>query len=131
MVERDGVATIPWVLFFNSIFQGDTGTDFEPTFANLTTVGTPTITGKYYLLSRQICYFSIRIVPGTSVTATAGSTAVTDFPLQFTADGACLAVSGLTGSNAGMISATDQKIYIPALSAVTVPVTIVGLAEVL
>lgn len=130
--SQDGqLVTLPWTLYFNSLFNGDTGTEWTPEFDNLTVVGTPILTGRYFLISRQLAYFAIRIVPGTSVSATAGLTAVNNFPLQINNDGFCVGVSGLVGSLPGVISQANQKIYIPALSAVTVPVTISGIAEVL
>lgn len=132
LVEQDGGLSLPWVLFFTNLFQGDTGTEFTPTFENLTQVGgSATITGRYYLISRQLCYFSITVTPVTNTSATAGATAVNNFPLNFSNNGIVFAVSGLTGTGSGMVNQADNKIYVPAWSAVTVPVTIVGIAEVL
>lgn len=131
VTDEDGLVSMMWMMFFNGMYQGDTGTDWTPNFQNLTSVGTPTITGRYYMISRQLAFFRVRIEPSTSVSATVGLTAIDNFPPQIISDGACLAVSGLTGGSApGMINAADQKIYIPALSAVSVPVTIIGLVEV-
>lgn len=125
--DEGGKATIPWVLFFNGVYEGDAGNDWTPTFQNLTQVGTPTITGRYYQINQNMCYFWIRVVPGTSTTSTAGTTYINNFPITFAQDGACLAVSGLLGANAGMIDAATNRIYPPGWSAVTVPVTIVGI----
>lgn len=122
-------ARIPWVLFFNQLYNGDTGTPWTPTFQNLTTVGTPTISGKYYQISKSLVYFSVTIVPATSTSATAGTTFIDNFPLKITQDGAVHAVSGLLGSQAGMSDAASNRIYPPAWSAVTVPLTIVGTLE--
>lgn len=126
---QDLVASLPWILFFNSLYTGDTGTSWTPAFANLTEVGTPTITGRGYRLSRSLVYFSIKIVPGTSTTATAGSTYVSNFPYTMTGDGACIAVSGLLGSTPGMCDSASNHIYVPAWSAITVPLTVVGIVE--
>jgi hypothetical protein len=125
VVDKNGVATIPWTLFFNQQFTGDTGVDFTPTFTNLTQTGVPTITGRYYKLG-QLVYFSIRIVPATDTTATAGTT-YCSFPLTAISDGACTAVSGLLGGSIGMVDAASNRIYVPGWSAVTIPLTIVGL----
>ena len=130
VIDNDGFATVPWTLFFNNLYEGDTGTSWSPTFENLTEVGTPTITGSYRFISQELVFFRVRIVPATSTTSAAGSTAINNFPLQIAQDGIVFAVSGLTGSASGMVSQSDQKIYTPAWAAVTVPLTIIGFAEV-
>lgn len=128
VVEKDGKATLPWVLFFSGLFTGSTGTQWTPTFQNLTTVGTPTITGTYYKIGNSLVYFSIHIVPATSTTSVAGTTYCDNFPLTFNQDGGIIVVGGGIG-NAGMIVAASNRIFPSAWSAVTVPVTIVGIAE--
>lgn len=123
------VASAPWILFFNSLFVGDTGSRFTPAFTSLTEVGTATFSGTYYKIGQNLAYYSVTITPATSVSATAGTTYF-NFPLTLKTNGACLAVSGLLGSSAGMADAATNRVYIPELAAVTVPVTIVGLAEI-
>lgn len=130
MVDEEGIATLPWILFMNQLFTGDTGTIWTPTFTSLTQVGVPTITGKYYKIGQNLCYFAVRIVPATSTSCTAGTTYIDNFPLTVLGDGACLAVSGLLGSSAGQVEQGTNRIYPPAWTAVTVPLTIVGFAEV-
>lgn len=129
LTEKDGKARPPWVLYFNSLFTGDTGTDWAPTFTSLGTTGTPTITGKVYRIGRHLAYFHVKIVPATDTTSTAGTTYINNFPLTLSADGACLAISGLLGSNAGMCDSATNRIYVPAWTTVTVPLTIVGFVE--
>lgn len=125
-----GVASLPWILFFNSLFNGDTGTDWVASFSNLTVVGTaPTITGKTYRLGRSLVYFRVTITPGTNTSSTAGTTYINNFPFIMTGDGTCIAVSGLLGSNPGMCDRASNKIYVPGWSAVTVPLSIIGLVE--
>lgn len=124
-----GIAAIPWILFFNNIFNGDTGTAWTPTFTNLTQVGSPTITGRVYQFGKSLAYFKVKIIPGTSTTAVAGTTYINNFPLIMNGDGACLAVSGLLGTNAGMCDQASNNIYVPAWTAVTVPLSIVGMVE--
>lgn len=126
LANDDGLAELPWVLFFNNQFKGDQGTAWTPVFTNLTAVGTPTIRGTYYRMG-PIYFFSIVVTPGTSTTATAGTT-YCDFPIDVTADGTCWAVSGLLGSSSGMVEASTNRIYVPSWSAVTVPLTVLGLA---
>lgn len=124
----DGKASLPWILFFNRIFTGDTGTSWTPTFTNLTITGTPTITGVYYKIG-PLCFFRITITPATDTSATAGSTYVNNFPLTMSAPGFCIPVSGLLGGGTGMCDAATNRIYPPSWSAVTVPLYILGLVE--
>lgn len=126
--QEDPIASLPWILFFNSVFTGDAGTVWIPLFSNLTEVGTPTITGIYYQIGK-ICYFRVSIIPATSTTSTAGTTFINNFPLKMSGDGACIAVSGLLGSTPGMCDSASNNIYVPAWNAVTVPLSIVGLVE--
>jgi len=127
--DDNGKASMPWILFFNHVFQGDAGTDWTPTFTSLTTVGTPTITGKVYKLSDAISFFRIHIVPSTSTTSVAGTTYIDNMPVRATANGICFAVSGLLGTNAGMYDSATNRVYVPAWTGVTVPLTIIGICE--
>lgn len=127
---KNPVASLPWILYFNSLFTGDTGTDWLPTFINLTVVGAaPTVTGRTYKISGSLIYFSVRIVPGTNTSSVAGSTYINNFPLILKGDGACLAVSGLLGAPGGMCDMASNNIYVPAWTTVTVPLTVVGIVE--
>lgn len=125
MVDGSGIVSLPWILFFNQGFNGDGGTDFTPVFTNLASVGTPTITGRYYKIG-PLYYITIKIVPATSTTSTAGST-YCNMPIIALLDGVCFAVSGLLGAPVGMIDAASNRIYVPAWSAVTVPLTIIAI----
>ena len=125
-----GFANIPWILFFNDIFEGDTGVEWTPTFTGLTTVGTPTYSARIYKISRRLAYFRVTITPATSTTSTAGITYINNFPFTISGDGICFAVSGGNGSPSGHVVAASNRIYVPSWSAVTVPLTIVGLCEV-
>ena len=129
LVDKDDKANLAWVLFFNKIFQGDAGDDWTPTFTNLTTVGTPTITGRVYKLSGALSFFRVHIVPSTSTTAVAGTTYISNMPVTATANGICFAVSGLLGTSAGMYDSATNRVYVPAWSAVTAPLTIIGICE--
>lgn len=128
--DDEGKTNLSWILFFNSLYEGDTGTEWIPTFQNLTEVGTPTIVGRYYRIARRICYFAISITPSTSTTSTAGTTYIDNFPLNPVRDGVCFAVSGGVGAVPGHIVSGTNRIYVPAWSAVTVPLTVIGLVEV-
>lgn len=124
-----GLLTLPWILFLNSLFTGDTGTTWQPSFTNLTITGTPTITGRYYQIGRSLCYFKVKIVPATDTSSTAGSTYINNFPLTMNGDGACFAISGLLGSSSGACDSASNHVYVPAWAAVIVPLTIVGIVE--
>jgi hypothetical protein len=128
--DNAGKSTLPWVLFFNNIFQGDTGTDWTPQFTDLTVSGTPTITGRVYRLSRRIAFFRATVTPATNTSAVAGTTYINNFPLTFTNDGICFAVSGGLGTGSGHVIASNNRIFVPAWTTVTVPVTVVGMGEV-
>lgn len=130
MTDANSYTAMPWVLFFNGLYNGDIGTDFTPTFENLTTTGTPTFSGRYIKLTQQLVYFRIDITPnGGTSTSTAGSTKAS-FPIPFSNNGICFAVSGLAGSTAGMVNKADNKIYVPSWTAVSVGLTIIGIVEV-
>lgn len=124
----DGKALMPWVLYFNSLYSGDRGVSWTPTFTSLTTVGTPTLTGKYYQIG-QLCYFRIGITPATSTSSNAGTTYVDNFPLIMNGDGVVFAVSNGTGTGSGMCTAATNRIYTPAWSAITVPISLIGIVE--
>lgn len=130
LIDQDGKANLSWILYFNSLYEGDTGTEWNPTFVSLTSVGSPTITGRYYRIGRRLCYFHVIVNPATSTTATATTTYIDNFPLTMAYDGLCFAVSGGSGTNAGHAIASTNRIYVPSWSAVTVPVHVIGMVEV-
>lgn len=127
LAEKNGLPKLPWILFFNQLFEGDFGTEFSPTFVNLTEVGTPTITGRYHQINHQFCFFYVTITPATSTSATAASTYIDNFPLTFQADSVCFAVAGGSGGGTGHIVSSTNRIYVPAWTAVAVPLTIIGM----
>jgi predicted cation transporter len=126
---QNGELPLPWIIFFDQTFTGDTGDVWTPTFTDLTVSGTPTITGRYYKLSQELCYFSVTITPATNTSATAGTTYINNFPLTVTGNGVCFAVSGNLGDGPGMVVAGNNRIYVPSWTTVTVPLTVVGIAE--
>lgn len=132
VTDQDGYLDIQWVLFFNQVFNGDAGDAWIPTFEGLSGTGVPTFTGRVYRLSQYIALFVARITPapGGNVSGTAGSYFIDNFPLQMAADGICAAVSGNVGTVTGMTTADQNRIYPPTLSAVTNPVTIMGIVEI-
>lgn len=129
ITDESGIAALEWILFFDSIFKGDSGVTWTPQFTNLTEVGVAAFTGVVYKISRSLAYFRVTVLPATSTSSTAGTTYINNFPLVLSADGACDAVSGLLGALPGMCEQASNRIYVPAWSAVTVPVTITGTVE--
>jgi len=129
VVNDEVKMTLPWILFMNQMFDGDVGASWTPNFVNLTTVGTPTVSSKYYKLSKYLTFFRITITPATSTTSTAGTTYIDNYPIDFKSDGVVFAVSGGLGGSPGHIIGSSNRIYVPAWSAVTVPLTLIGIAE--
>lgn len=131
VTDGEGNLTPYWYEFLERLYLGDTGTVWEsPTFTNLGTTGTPTITGTTYRISQNLVYFSVRIVPATNTSSTAGSTYIDNFPFSIRQDGVCSASSGLVSDASGMIEAATNRIYTPPWTNITVPITITGTVEV-
>lgn len=112
------------------MFNGDAGTIWEnPTFQNLTQVGVPVITGRYYQISQYLCFFNVLLTPGTNTSAIAGTTYIDNFPLTAHSNGFCLTISNDLGGGLGMVNATNNRIYVPAWTTVTTPLNIIGIVE--
>ncbi len=129
LTEKDGELTMPWLLYFNQLFNGDTGTNWTPTFTSLTISGTPIITGRYYRISQFLCYFNILVTPATNTSAIAGTTYVDNFPLDAYSNGFCVTVSNNLGGGLGMVEATNNRIYVPTWTTVTTPINVIGVVE--
>ncbi len=130
VVDESGIVDLKWMIFFNSLFTGDPGQGgWTPTFTSLAQTGTPTISGKTFQLSQSLVMFSVTVTPATDTTSTAGTTYINNFPFVAQSDGICFAVSGNLGSAAGMVAASSNRIYVPAWTTVTVPLTIFGIVE--
>lgn len=127
VVEQSGLPSLPWILFFNQTYQGDSGNVWNITFSGFT--GTAAATGRYYRLSQYLVYFAINITPDGNTSSTAGTTYVDSFPLTFNNDGFNTVVSGSAGGSIGMNKASDNRIYLPTWTNVSVPLTIIGLVE--
>lgn len=126
--KTDGKIGLPWILFFNQVFSGDAGTAWTPAFTSLTVTGTPTFTGTLYKISSSLIFFTAVITPATNTSSTAQTTYINNFPLTIRKDGGCLAVGNSSGG-VGMAVASTKRIYTPAWTNVTTPVTISGLIE--
>jgi len=129
IIDNNRFPTLPWLSFFEGLLSGDTGTIWTPTFVNLTEVGTATKTGIYYRLSQKIVYFAINIVPGTSTSATAGSTYCNNFPITIRNAGASCSIIGSSAALAG-VTASDKRIYTGTWVASTSTIVLAGILEV-
>ncbi len=119
-----------WINFFNNIFNGDAGTAWIPTFQQLTVVGaTPTFSGRIYQISKYLALFTTNIIPGTNTSAVAGTTYIDNFPFIMQGDGIVFAMAGKLGTNSGMCEKATNKIWVPAWTTVTVPLTVFGIVE--
>ena len=127
VLDDSGLPTLPWTLFFNQSFTGDAGTDWDPSFVSLT--GNAEITGRFYRLSQYIVLFIINLVPDGNTSATAGTTYADGFPLTFSNDGFNTVVSGTGGGAVGMNVASNNRIYVPGWTNVSVPLTVIGIGE--
>lgn len=127
VLDNNGLPTLPWTLFFNQSFEGDAGTTWTPSFTSLT--GTATSTGRFYRVSQYLVFFTINITPSGNTSATAGTTYASGFPVNFTNDGFNTVVSGTTGGAIGINTASNNRIYVPAWTNVSNPITILGFGE--
>lgn len=121
-----------WTIFFNDLTIGDTGTEWVPTFQNLTEVGgSAEITGVYYQISRSLVYFRISVNPATSTSSVAGTTFVDNFPLAIQGDGPNFSLNPAAnvGGAIGVNVANSGRIYTPQWTNITTPVIIVGMVE--
>lgn len=128
LADDNGLPTLPWTLFFNQTFEGDSGTAWSPNFVDL--VGSLTnVTGVYYKISQYLSYFSINVTPNGNTSATAGTTYVDNFPLTFNNDGFNTVVSGTGGGTIGMNVRSNNRIYVPGWTNISIPLVIMGLVE--
>lgn len=128
VVDENGLPTLPWTLFFNQNFEGDAGTLWTPNFVSLTG-STTSITGIFYRLSQYLVYFSMTITPNGNTSSTAGTTYVDNFPLTFRNDGFNTVVSGTGGGGIGMNVRSNNRIYVPGWTNISVPLIIPGIVE--
>lgn len=121
--------TLPWQVFLESIANGDSGTVWSPLFTGLTATGTPTITGVYYQISKNLAYFRILITPATDTSSVQGTTYCTNFPLTFKSDSANTTTISYTAAQSGN-TVSGNRIYAATWTSISLPVTICGTVEV-
>lgn len=128
VVDQGGLPTLPWTLFFNQSFEGDSGNVWEPNFVGLTGT-TSEIIGRYYQISQYLSYFTINITPDGNTSGVAGTTYIDNFPLTFANDGFNTIISGTAGGSIGVNQRSSNRIYSPAWTNVSSPLTIIGMVE--
>jgi len=128
LIDDKGNATLPWVLYFNSLTIGDTGRTWIPTLVGLTETGVATKTGVYYKISQTLIYFRVIITPATDTSAIIGSTYIDNLPITINADGACDITTG-TSFSGGTVTSATNRINMPTWTAITTPITITGVIE--
>lgn len=128
VIDENGLPTLPWTLFFNQSFEGDAGQDWTPSIVGLTG-STTSVTGRFYRLSQYVTYFNVTITPSGNTSSTSGTTYIEGFPLIFSSDGFNTVVSGTAGGSIGMNRASDNRIYVPAWTNISIPLTILGIGE--
>jgi len=129
LTNKNQSLELPWITFFNQTYNGDAGNDWTPNFEGLTVSGEPTITGRYYRVSRFLLYFNILVTPSTNTSSTAGTTYVDNLPIVPYNNGVCMSVSNNLGGAIGMVNASNNRIYTPGWLNVTTPVNIIGMVE--
>lgn len=129
LIDNNKFASLNWLVFFDQVADGDAGTSWTPTFTGLTETGTATKTGVYYRLSKKLVLYRIVITPATDTSATLGTTYCNNFPLSMTAAGPVITCSSFTAAVSAS-TASDRRIYTATWSAITTPITIVGIVEV-
>lgn len=131
IVDKSGIATSAWTLFFQALSNGDSGIAWTPSFVNLSSTGTPSFSGKYYKLTKKIIFFRAVVTPSTNTSSTAGTTYINNFPLNMAEDGFVLGVAGDAGlgTGLGVAASGSGRIYTPTWTNATVPVKLIGMVE--
>lgn len=129
LVDENGNITVAWSLFFEQLFNGDQGNSWTPVATSLGQTGTPTLSGTLYRISQKLYYFDLLITPATNTSSVAGTTYFTGLPLTGISNGFCTAQSSNLGDPTGMYVAASGRIYTPAWTNITVPVTVSGVIK--
>lgn len=103
---------------YKDLIGQDQWVEWTPVRTSWTDVGTPTVTARYRVVGRQ-CFFQIKVVPGTTVATTAGTSYIN---LPQTATG--LAGSGemqnattFVAIGTCVIDKTNSRLYVPSQAA--------------
>lgn len=91
---------------------------WTPTRTGWTDVGTPTVTALYRVVGRQ-CFFQIKVVPGTTVATTAGTSYV-GLPIAAAGIGGDGSMQNQTTNiavGACSFDVTNSRVYVPTQGA--------------
>ncbi|MBM3460749.1 MAG: hypothetical protein FJX76_01480 [Armatimonadetes bacterium] len=93
----------------------DAWREWTPTRTGWTDTGTPTVSGRLKFLSR-LCFFEIKVVPGTNIATTAG-TSYTSLPVPVKGGIGGMATMMNVTTNVAVgncvIDATNSRCYVP------------------
>ena len=104
--------------YANLVGQDRWETSWTPARTGWTDVGTPTVTGRFRIVGRK-CEFQQRVVPGTTVATTAG-TSYTNLPVAATGLAGSVTMFNATTNVAvgvGGIDVTNSRCYVPTQAA--------------
>ena len=106
-------------------------TPFTATRTGWTDVGSPTVTARYSQI-KNVCYFQVKVVPGTTVATVAGTSYV-NLPITafgFTGEGSMTDLTTLIGIGNCVIDSTNSRVYVPTQTATGDTLVIGGWFEV-
>lgn len=133
LIGEGGLVSPEWALFFQQAWTGDTGEEWTPAFTGLTVVGTVTITGKIFQISRYLTYITVTItsVAGGTSASVAGTTYINNFPGNINNDGMIVNGRVTTGVGLGtaVVRASDNRIFTSNWTATTDTIIITGIIE--
>lgn len=104
---------------------------FTTTRTGWTDVGSPTVTSRY-AVAGHICFFQIKVVPGTTVATVAG-TSYCSLPVTaagLAGDASMTDLTALTSVGNCIISVSNSRVYVPAQVATADSLLIAGWYEV-
>jgi hypothetical protein len=103
---------------FRDLMSVDRWESFTPAFTSLTVVGTPSYTGRYRIVGRQL-QFQVELVSTTSIASSAGTTYMA-LPISAVGlAGLAAMTNGTTAVAVGLchIDVDNSRCYLPAQSA--------------
>lgn len=116
---------------YRDIIGQDKWTVFTPVFGSLTTVGTPTYTGRMRIIGRSL-EFQVKIVPGTTIASVAGSDYM-NFPVSAKGlSGIAILTNQTTNISVGVchIDVANSRCWLPTQTASGNTFNLVGSYEV-
>lgn len=100
---------------------GSTITSWTPTLVGWTNVGSPNVNGSYSRIGRLV-FVNLSVTPGTSISATSGSSTVTGLPFTVAVSSAAYSADGTTGAATaagGLFNASGTTLFVGTTGVVT------------